>query len=136
MQFAQKTLIQAALFLCCAPTFSLNAAPAATKPAEVEVIDISLQRKAGLIEVDTTVKNVSPKAINGLTAVYHFFAVRHVPVTTQRCQIDEQSIAPGEESTIRAKLEEPARAITVEFSAVDSNGHELRVKNAGPFSIE
>lgn len=136
MQFSRKTFILAVVFLCYSANLSLNAAPPAAKPAEIEVKEISIQRKEGRIEVDTVLKNISAKPVAGLTAVYRFYAAGHAPVTTQRTKIDESLLGPGEESNIRAQLDDQARAITVEFAATDGNGKELRVKNAGPFPIE
>lgn len=108
----------------------------APKPAELEVTEMALHRKAGLVEVDTTVKNLNLKPIKGLTLLYRFYSIGHEPVTTQRTTIDEGDLAPGAESTVHAQLAEPARAVTVEFGAVDVAGKELRIKNAGPFQIE
>lgn len=135
MRFRTKA---AAVILLCAGAFlqGPRAIANAVKPPEVEVLEMTLQRNEGRIEVDTTVKNLSPKAINGFTAVYHFFAFGHQPITTQRTKLDEPVFAPGAESTIRAQLGEPARAVSVEFAAVDEHGHEYRVKNAGPFNID
>ena len=136
MQRARTMFILAGLFLFYFSTFIQSATPMAPKTADLEVTEMTLVRKAGFVEVDTTVKNLNLKPLRGLTAVYHFFSINHEPVTAQRTTIDEGDLAPGAESTIHAQLEEPARAVTVEFSAVDGKGKELRVKNAGPFRIE
>lgn len=137
MQFLRIAFIGAAVFLFATADFMHNStANAASKPPEVEVTEMSLHRKEGRIEVDTTVRNVGPKTLNGLTAVYHFFAPGHVPITTQRTAVDESVLPAGADAAVHAQLEEPARAVSVEFSAVDGSGRELRIKNAGPFPIE
>ncbi len=136
MQPARTLFILTGLFLLYFFSFTSGATPLAPKPAEVEVTEMTLHRKNGLVEVDTTVKNLNLKPLRGLTAVYRFYSISHEPVTTQRTTIDEGDLAAGAETSIHAQLEEPARAVTVEFSAVDINGKELRVKNPGPFSIE
>lgn len=134
MQFVRTALLCTAIFLSGFAVFTSNAKE--PKPPEVEVTDMAIHREGGLIAVDTTLKNVGSKPIRGLTAIYHFFAPGHLPITTQRTETDEPVLNPGVESTIHAQLGQPARATEVEFSAVDASGRELRVKNAGPFPIE
>ena len=127
-----------AVFLYCSEIFigSSNAIALAPKPPEVAALEMSFRKSNGRIEVDTTLKNIGPKPIHGLTAVYHFFAIDHHPLTTQRTKIDEPVLMPEAEAVIHAQLEEPARVLTAEFSAVDEKGHEFRVRNAGPFNVE
>ena len=131
MKSARTTFTLAVFFLCHFSNFVQ-----AAKPPEVEIVEMALHRKDGLIEVDTTVKNLSAKPILGLTAIYQFFAPGRTPITTQRTRIDRPTLAAGAEAVINAQLEAPARAVTVECSVVDLAGKEYRVKNAGPFAIE
>lgn len=115
---------------------SAAAASFAAKKVEVEVTEMTVRRDAGLILVDTGLKNVSGRPLKGLTAIYKFYSVRHEVMSTQRSTVEEAALEPGAEASIHAQLEAPAKAVTVEVSAVSQGERELQVANTGPFTIE
>ena len=110
--------------------------PKKPKPPDIEVIEVSAKRSEGLIAIDSKVRNVGEKPIRGLTIVFEFFAPGHVPLTTQKATIEEEILNKGEEAMIRAQLNDPVRAVSIEISAVDEPGHDLKIVKPGPYPIE
>ncbi|MDQ2901915.1 MAG: hypothetical protein M3Y07_19280 [Acidobacteriota bacterium] len=106
------------------------------KAAEIEMTEVSVKRSEGLVNIDTRARNVGEKPIRGLTLVFQFFGPQHVPLTSQKAKVEEESLEPGGEAAIYAQLNDPPRAVTLEISAVDEPGHDLRVAKPGPYPIE
>ena len=107
-----------------------------SKPPDIEMLEVSAKRSEGLIAIDSKVRNVGEKPIRGLTVIFEFFGPGHVPLTTQKATVEEDTLDKGEEATIRAQLNDPVRAVSVEVSAVDEPGHDLKVVKPGPYPIE
>ncbi len=106
------------------------------KPAEITVTELTAVRKDDLIEIDATFKNAGVKPLAGLKVSFNFFTIDHRPVSSQRAQADESAINVGEETQIHAQMTDAVRAVTLEVSATDSEGRELRVGQPGPYTIQ
>ncbi len=106
------------------------------KPPEVVVMETAAHRQEGKVAIDGRVKNNSEKPMEGLTLLFDFMAPGRQVITTQKAAIDEEVLEPGKEAVFRVELNDPVRAVEVQLNAVDRNGREFRVQNAGPFSIE
>ena len=131
MKAALLALIFAALTLSGA-----DKKPKKSKPPDIEMLEVSAKRSEGLIAIDSKVRNVGEKPIRGLTVVFEFFGPGHVPLTTQKATVEEETLDKGEEATIRAQLSDPVRAVSIEISAVDEPGHDLKIVKPGPYPIE
>ncbi len=110
--------------------------PKKPKPPDIEMLEVSAKRNEGLIAIDSKVRNVGEKPLRGLTVIFEFFGPGHVPITTQKATIEEETLDKGEEAMIRAQLNDPVRAVSLEISAVDEPGHDLKVVKPGPYPIE
>ena len=106
------------------------------KPPEIVVSELTATRKEELIEIDATFKNPGPKSLEGLNVSFNFFTADHHPVSTQRAKADETMINTGDESQIHAQMPDAVRAVTLEVTATDGSGRELRVGRSGPYSIQ
>ncbi|MDQ6706155.1 MAG: hypothetical protein M3Z85_09320 [Acidobacteriota bacterium] len=131
MKVALLVLISAALALSGA-----DKKPKKPKPPDIEMLEVSAKRSEGLISIDSKVRNVGEKPIRGLTVIFEFFGPGHVPITTQKATVEEETLDKGEEAMIRAQLNDPVRAVSLEISAVDEPGHDLKVVKPGPYPIE
>jgi hypothetical protein len=106
------------------------------KPPDIEVMESTGRRLEGIVALDGRVRNTSGKPIGGLTLIFDFIAPGKLVITTQKTSIDEEVLDPGKESVFRVQLTDPVRAVKYQLSAVDADGRDLRVANAGPFVIE
>ncbi|MDQ6700019.1 MAG: hypothetical protein M3Z36_07520 [Acidobacteriota bacterium] len=131
MKAATLALMIAALTLSGA-----DKKPKKPKPPDIEMLEVSAKRNEGLIAIDSKVRNVGEKPLRGLTVIFEFFGPGHVPITTQKATIEEETLDKGEEAMIRAQLNDPVRAVSLEISAVDEPGHDLKVVKPGPYPIE
>jgi hypothetical protein len=106
------------------------------KPPEINVSELAALRKDELIEIEATFRNPGPKPLNGLEVSFNFFTGDHHPVSTQRAKADETLLNTGDESQIHAQMADAVRAVTLEITATDGSGRELRVGQAGPYPIQ
>ena len=132
--------MRASLWLIVLTTslFVLAAPGSSSKPPQpdVEVLEASVVREQGLIQVDARVKNISKKPLKQLKVIFRFEADENTVVTTQRIGVDEAVLPPGDEGEIHGQLRDTPRAVQVRIGAVDTRGLDLTVKNSGPFFIE
>ena len=108
----------------------------APKPPEVEILESKARREEGKVTLDGRVRNAGSKAIRGLVVIFHFMAPGKAVMTTQKTEIEEPVLNPGQEGVFRAVLIDPVRAVDYRIDAEDRSGKELRVAKPGPYSIE
>jgi hypothetical protein len=122
------------------PLALMPAAPAqkrkGPKPPDLEVVEASAHRSAGMISLDGRVRNTGERPIRGLVLVFDFLAPDKVPLTTQKAQVDEEVLEVGKEAVFRMALNDSVRAVEFRINAVDQNNRDLRVARPGPFPIE
>ena len=106
------------------------------KSPQVELLEFAAHRSESLVSLEANVRNAGDKPIHNLTLVFTFAAPDKVTVTTQRATIEEEWLAPGDDASIHAQLEDPVRAVDVTVSATDSHNFELRIAKPGPYAID
>jgi hypothetical protein len=57
-------------------------------------------------------------------------------ITTQKMEVDEEFLEPGNEIMLRGQLNDPVRAVQFRVQAVDAGDRDLRVAKSGPYPIE
>ncbi len=124
------------LILCASLVPHLPGHDRKTKTPDVQVLDISVKREEKLLTIDARLKNTGRRPISGLTVVFRFEDGRGNVITTQRLQVDQAVLAPGEESGIEAQLRDAPQATQVQILSLTDSGAELSVGNSGPFMIE
>lgn len=119
--------------LCCALACLSAALPLLAekkgrqeKPPEIVLIDGSARRQTGNILVDGKVRNCGEKPIKNLVIYFHFFDADRQEITTRKGGVDQDTLAPGDESEFHAELEEPPRATYYRIDFEDGAGKYLR----------
>src|SRR5215467_13483278 len=74
------------------------------KPPDVEVLEASAHRGETRISLDGRVRNTGEKQIKKLTIIFHFMAPGKQVITSQSAAVDEELLAPGEESVFHMEL--------------------------------
>ena len=115
---------------------ALSGAEKKPKPPDVEVVEASAHRGETRISLEGRVRNSGEKPIKKLTIVFHFMAPGKHVITSQSASVDEELLAPGEESVFHMELNDPPRSVEFQIGAADGSGRELRVGKPGPFPIE
>jgi hypothetical protein len=109
---------------------------AADKKAAIEIVEASAHRGENTISIEGRLRSANDKPIRGLTLLIDFMAPGRQVVTTQKARIDEEILAPGDESVFRLELKAPPRSVEFQINAVDGSGRDQRVGNSGPFPID
>lgn len=120
-----------ALILC------LCAFAAAQRRPDVQVLEVKARRvEEGRIAVDGRVKVTGGKPVKGLVIVFDFLSTEGETLTSQKIAVDDEELDRGEESTFHAATMNPPGAVRFQLRAFDSADRQLRLGNAGPFTIE
>lgn len=126
-----------AVILSAILVLALAGADKKKKPPDVTIVECSGRRDAGTITFDGKVRNSGEKPIAGLVLLFDFLSSDKVILTTQKGPVEEdETLEPGQESSFHLVCDQPPRAVRYQLNAVDRNGRDLRVANAGPFAIE
>jgi hypothetical protein len=103
----------------------------------VQVLEARARRvEEGKVAVDGRVKVTSEKPLKGLVIVFDFLSTEGETLTSQKVQVEEDVLARGEESSFHAATLNPPGSVRFRLRAFDTADRELRVANAGPFTIE
>jgi len=103
---------------------------------DVEVVKIASTRQEGRISYEGSVKITGVKPIQGLTLQLEFFESRGVLLSQQKIQIDEASVAPGEEKEFHFQGLDVPRAVRFKVLACDRTGRDLSVAGEGPYPLD
>src|SRR5262249_16968033 len=106
------------------------------KPPDVTIVECSGRSASGRITFGGRVRNTGEKTINGLVLLFDFLSSDKVILTTLKGPTEDEVLEPGKESSFHLESDEPPRAVRYQLNAVDHNGRDLRVANAGPFAID
>jgi hypothetical protein len=106
------------------------------KPPDLEVLEVTAHRGEDKVSVDGRVRNSGEKPVKELTLLFNFFAPGNEAIDTEKGTIDEEILEPGKVAAFHMEANAPPRAVQFEIEGQDGSGRELRVGNAGPFTIE
>ena len=106
------------------------------KAADVEILETKAIREIGKITVDGKVRVTSEKPLHGLVIVFDFRSAEKEVVTSQKAEIDDETMDTGKEGVFHSEMADSARAVRYTVRAFDSHEKELRVANPGPYPIE
>lgn len=120
-----------ALILC------LCTLAAAQRRPDVQVLEVKARRvEEGKIAVDGRVKVTGERPVKGLVIVFDFLSTEGETLTSQKVAMDEEELDRGEESTFHGATMNPPGAVRFRLRAFDAADRQLRLGNAGPFTIE
>lgn len=106
------------------------------KPPELEVVSLKAVRKERTVEIDCAVRNSGLKPLQRIKLTFELRASEGGVVTARSLDVEEESLAPGEEAEVSVETPDEARAVRITVSALDKEGRLLIVSNAGPVPIE
>jgi len=125
-----------AVILTAILVLSVAGADKKKKPPDVTVVECNGRRTNGRITFDGRVRNTGEKTINGLILLFDFLSSDNVVLTTLKGPTEDELLEPGNESSFHLESDEPPRAVRYQLNAVDRNGRDLRIANAGAFAID
>ncbi len=109
----------------------------AERPPDLEISEFSVRRTtAGVLEVDGRVHNCGQRRIERLKLAFQFISPDGKIVTTQKGEIEESVLEPGEDASFTWQTRSHPRAVYVQISAVNRLGDELVIVKPGPYPIE
>jgi len=106
------------------------------KPPDLEIMKVDVRRTAEGISIDGKVKNSGEKTLRGVVLLIDFLAPGKEVLTTKNGPVEAEQMAPGDEAEFRLAINDQNRAVHIRFNAADKDKRDLRVENAGPFTIE
>ena len=115
----------AVLYLCVSGTGQ-------NKKGDVEVLETTARRVEGQITLDGRVRFTGGRPVHGLVIVFDFLSPEHEVVTSQKTQVADDVVRPGQEASYQTVLVDPVRAVTYQVRALDGSERYLRVGNPGP----
>ena len=109
----------------------------AQRKPTVELVGVRAHRVGdGKIAVDGRARANADKAIHGLTVVFDFLSADGALLTSLKTQVDDDVVAPGQESAFHGETPTPPGAVKYKLHVFNSADKELRASNTGPFVIE
>jgi hypothetical protein len=125
------------LILAACLGLTLCAVAAAQRKPDVQVLECHARRvEEGRVSVDARVKVTSGKPLKGLVIFFDFLSSEGDPLISSKVEADEDELRPGDESSFHAATINPPGAIRFKVHAQDGAGRDLRIGNAGPYTIE
>jgi len=111
--------------------------PKGHKPPDVEVMELKVHRMEGKVTLDGRVRNSGERTLEGVVLFFDFLAPGKVPVTTEKTDIDMETLDPGGEGAFHAETVDPVRAVECVLSRVeDQSGRDLRLAKVVRSNIE
>ena len=111
------------------PAKKSKAADGAIRKPQIRLTD-------ALVTLDGAFRNLSQRPLNSVILHIDFLGPNKESLTTWRGPIDSESLAPEAEAEFHLQVKAPLRAVAVRFNAADAEGHDLRLENPGPHTIE
>jgi hypothetical protein len=102
----------------------------------IQIMETTALRGEETISLDGRVRNIGEKPIEHLIVLFDFLAPGGPVLTTQRFEVEEGLLEPGQEAVFRAQVTDPVRAVRYRLNATDRLGRDFQVTNPGPFVIE
>ena len=133
--FLMKRVV-AALLILASLLYSQGKKRKSPKPPDLTMMKVDARRTDMGISIDGKVKNTGEKTLNGVVLLIDFLAPGKEVLTTKNGPVEAEALAPGEEADFRLQINDQNRAVHIRFNAEDKDKRDLRVENAGPFTIE
>ena len=103
------------------------------KLAELAVHRSSSER---LLMIDGRLVNSGPEAIRELVLIFEVTGVDSQVISSQRGKVEEDPLAPGQESEFHWQMREHVDAVEVRVRAVAHDDRAVKVEEPGPYPIE
>ena len=106
------------------------------RKTDIEVLRLTSSRQEGKITYEGSVKVTGEKPVQGLLLQFEFLESRGVLLSQQKIQIEDATLAPGEEKPFLVQGSDVPRAVRFRVSAYDSGGRDLSVAGVGPYPLD
>ena len=106
------------------------------KPPDLQILKVEVHRTDSGISIDGKIRNTGEKPLAGVVLLIDFLAPGKEVLTTKNGPVESELLAPGDEADFRLQINDQNRAVHIRFNAEDKDKRDLRVENAGPFTIE
>lgn len=106
------------------------------KAPDVQVLEAKCRRTEDKLMLDGKVRITGEKPLKGLVLAFEFLGASGDVLTSQKEEIADETLAHNEEPAFHAETRNPPGSIQFKLRAFDTADRELRVGNAGPFTIE
>jgi hypothetical protein len=106
------------------------------KAPDVEVVDVKCHRTEDKLTLDGKVKVTGEKPLKGLVLEFSFLGSSGDVLTAQKAEVSDETLNKNEEPSFHAETLNPPGSIQYKIRAFDAAERELRIGNAGPFTIE
>lgn len=130
--------VVAGLIVCLLLAFPAAAQKNKSKKgaAEVQILNLKIQRDGGNVALEGRVKNVSDKPLRGLVFFFEFLQFDGRMISRMTTSISEDVLNPGDEGEFTTQTPDQVRAVHVRLDAEDTQGRYLKVDKPGPHVID
>ena len=105
----------------------------------VKVVEMAVHRSDGsdrLLSIDGRLVNSGPDAIRELVLIFDVMGVDDKVVNRQRGKVDEDPLAPGQESEFHWQMRDQSDAVEIRVRAIAHDERPVKVEEPGPYPIE
>lgn len=106
------------------------------KPAEIEVVELKIERSADRVSLDGRVKNNGETAVRGVQLLFHFLGPDGKTLATKRSGLETDPLPPGEEEEFHLETLNTARSVRVLVEVRDYDERVIKVIRPGPHDIQ
>jgi hypothetical protein len=105
----------------------------------IKIVEIAVHRSEGaerLLTIDGRLVNSGPDAIRALVLIFDVMGVDDKVVNRQRGKVEEDPLAPGQESEFHWQMRDQSDAVEIRVRAIAHDERAVKVEQAGPYPIE
>jgi hypothetical protein len=105
----------------------------------IKVVEIAVRRSDGsdrLLTIDGHLVNSGPDAIRELVLIFDVMGVDDKVVNRQRGKVEEDPLAPGQESEFHWQMRDQSDAVEIRVRAIARDERAVKVEEPGPYPIE
>ena len=106
------------------------------KAPDVQVVEVKSRRTEDKLALDGKVKITGDKPLKGLVLEFAFLSASGDVLTTQKTEVSDETLKKDDTPDFHAETNNPPGSIQYKIKAYDTADRELRIGNAGPFTIE
>lgn len=111
--------------------------PRGKQPAMIEVLELSVRRQEGQLNIEGKVRNSGGKPVRQLVLLFNFLAPGKEIIARGRGALEDEVLEPGQEHEFNYHMPDNARAVWLELRAEDTaTGDEPKVVRPGPYAID
>jgi len=125
-------VLLAAIGLCCLASPYQRG----RKGAEVQILQTKARRSEDKIVLDGRIRAGGEKPLKGLVLAFDFLSDQGEVLTTEKEQISDDTVDPGDELPFHAETLNPPGSIRYRIRAFDGADRELHVGAGGPYIID